>query len=524
MPGLITKSARMELARSIYRDILTERDNWFVFASKTIPWEDEPELPKDSWEEISQVHRDMLFVRKVNPAEVVFLAKRINWESGTTYAVYDHADPSLNTKKYYVLTSANRVFKCISNNNGQPSTVEPSIEEEIELESTADGYRWKFLYKILPEDVNQFLTPDYFPVRYYTGISDFNVNGYVKQISVVDTGTGYINPVVIIEGDGTGAAAVASKTDGSISGVTVVKSGSNYSYATARVVDYNIVNGEVVEGPGVGATLALELTTESLDFDPNTPNQLVSSAAMPGAVQAVVIENHGTGYNNTTTIKLTGDGYGAVLTPIVEFGEIRSVHISSEGQDYTFADVEVIGLGEGAVVRPIVSPYRGHGSNIPQELGANVLGIKTPIENEGIFTENDYYQFGLIKNVRNFDTSHFFDSVGNACYIVGVSESDYALFSLDDKITTSGGGEFVVVFKEINDGEFHVWLQDIVPFITETSVLKNETQQINTPIQINKLTEPQLDKRTGDIFFVKSTESQVRDEQENETFQFYLKF
>jgi hypothetical protein len=518
MPGLITRKARMELARSIYRDILTQRDRWYVFGAKTTPWVDAPIVPADCWEDISQVHRDIIFIRKILPSEVVYLVRRVNWTQGTVYDIYDHTDPTIHTKNYYILTSANRVYKCISNNGGKPSTVEPTSEEAIELVATGDGYKWKFLYTILPQDVTQFLTPEYFPVRYYSSTNSFNLNGYIKTITVTNGGSGYDNPSVLISGDGVGAVAVPTVVDGVITEVTVVEGGSNYSFATASIVD---------NGDGTDAVLEVEITSESLELDPSAPNQQVASVgALPGAIQAAVVISKGTGYvDGATLLRVRGDGHDAALVPSITLGEIRSVEVASEGEGYTFAEVEIVGAGSGAVVRPIVSPFKGHGSNAPQELGANILGIKTTLDDPNLFVGNDYHQFGLIKNVEDMTGNLADVSVGEACYIITVSETDYDLFDTDDVITTSLGGEFIVVQKETDGATYwKIWLCDVIPLIDGSSILTNETQQNSANISINSLTLPTINKRSGEIVFVESIASQMRDPVENETFQLYLKF
>ena len=64
---------------------------------------------------------------------------------------------------FYVVTSDYNVYKVISNNNGANSTV-ATTGTSTNILTTADGYKWKFMYSISASDVNKFVTSD-IPVK-----------------------------------------------------------------------------------------------------------------------------------------------------------------------------------------------------------------------------------------------------------------------------------------------------------------------------------------------------------------------
>ena len=71
--------------------------------------------------------RGMLGAKKIHPGKVRYLIPRYNWTSGTNYAEHDDTDDLWTTeKKFYVLTDEWNVYKCISNNGGNASTIKPN--------------------------------------------------------------------------------------------------------------------------------------------------------------------------------------------------------------------------------------------------------------------------------------------------------------------------------------------------------------------------------------------------------------
>jgi len=95
----------------------------------------------------------------------------------------------------------------------------------------------------------------------------------VEEIEVVVGGSNYTTtPTVVIEGDGTGAQAVATIVNGSIRSVRVVNPGSGYTSATARITG----------GGGSGSTLRVNLQGRTgklriYYFDTNNIKKTVSN-------------------------------------------------------------------------------------------------------------------------------------------------------------------------------------------------------------------------------------------------------
>jgi hypothetical protein len=157
------------------------------------------------------------------------------------------------------------------------------------------------------------------------------------------------------------------------------------------------------------------------EFIPVLENSLVKSAAGDGAIDTVVIENAGTGYNNKeyTDVPIRGDyevngGTQAKCTVKVTSGSIESVTITTAGSKYTFGTIDValipnIGNGVNASLDVVIPPNNGHGADAVRELGAYRLMFASKLETSSAFVDfpNDltYRRVGLVLNPFDFNTT-----------------------------------------------------------------------------------------------------------------------
>jgi hypothetical protein len=157
------------------------------------------------------------------------------------------------------------------------------------------------------------------------------------------------------------------------------------------------------------------------EFIPVLENSLVKSAAGDGAIDTVVIENAGTGYNNKeyTDVPIRGDyavngGTQAKCTVKVTSGSVESVTITTAGSKYTFGTIDValipnIGNGVNASLDVVIPPNNGHGADAIRELGAYRLMFASKLETSSAFVDfpNDltYRRVGLVLNPFDFDTT-----------------------------------------------------------------------------------------------------------------------
>jgi len=255
------------------------------------PDENNPPTPIDSFNYEKEIFDDMISLKRIQSSDVRLVVPRYNWTSGTTYSMYrsnysvDYKANSagenathLYNARYFVVSDY-KVYKCIyngsspSNPNGIASTVAPSGTGTT-IFTTADGYKWKFLYSIGTDDVIKFFTTSYVPVpgAWGVGSSGDPANGVDVKAAAVDgaidtvviknggsgytdnTTTGYTN--VPIRGDwaqngGVQALCTIKVTSGAVSEVTITTPGSGYTYG------YINVNSTEISGIGAPGTQAV---------------------------------------------------------------------------------------------------------------------------------------------------------------------------------------------------------------------------------------------------------------------------
>lgn len=534
MSLLLRQSARVENARSFYRDIYNENDFFYMFASRAISWDDDtsPDIPRDSEFYQSQYRHDMLFVKRIQAADAVLLAPRYDWVTGTIYDQYDDeyatghpaysGATNLANAKFYVVTDDFNVYKCLDNNNNSPSVNKPASTSTDTFELD-DGYIWKFMFQIGAADRTKFLSENYIPVRKVAGAGNpaFDVNGELDSITVTAGGSGYTSaPTVIIEGDGTGAVATATLTGDAVTSVTISSEGRGYSFAFVKFSG----------GGGTGATATATLgSTETPSLQ-----SAVEAAAVSGTLDRIVVTNGGVDYiEGDITIVIKGDGTGAAASATVNnAGTITGVQVTNPGQDYTFVVLEItqtVGAGTGAVLRPIVSPYSGHGGNPPKELFAKNVGLTVSFTSDDfdIITGNEFRQVGIIKNMHTYDeTATYTASIGTPCHVITVSSGDVAKFNLDDTITTDDGGQFTVIQildTDLDGTKETVYLLEVYPGISVSSVLTNVTTG-ESGMAINTIANPEISNHSGEILYIDNRRPITRDANQVETLKVTVNF
>lgn len=229
----------------------------YCFLSRTLPWADElnPPTPTEDQKYLKQVFKNMFVAKAITSNDISGVIERINWTSGESYSYYRddidmHAlEPNGTiTHRFYVKNRYDQVFKCLWNNNGGASTVEPYFEPGTfnanQIFQGADKYKWKYIYTITSGSKLKFMDDAWMPIPLGSNIPNpvqtAAGSGAIEVINVTNSGSNY-NPAnatisVVITGDGTGASANVSVTGNIISDIVVTAAGSNYTYANVSIV------------------------------------------------------------------------------------------------------------------------------------------------------------------------------------------------------------------------------------------------------------------------------------------------
>jgi hypothetical protein len=149
----------------------------------------------------------------------------------------------------------------------------------------------------------------------------------------------------------------------------------------------------------------------STDFMHVSTDSTVSSAAVDGAIDTILIKTAGSGGTNGTHtgVAIRGDGSGGVCSVTVAGGAVTAVTVTTAGSGYTFAyirNADIVSAGatslSGAELDVIIPPKGGHGANAVEELGGHFVMMNTDFtgdesSNSGDFTTaNDFRRVGLL--------------------------------------------------------------------------------------------------------------------------------
>lgn len=287
-------------------------------------------------------------------------------------------------KPMYVITSERNVYKCLSNNNSIPSTVEPrgdytSSNGNI---ATSDGYIWKYMFNIKPS--NKFLTDDWIPVPtsvnqldYGTSIIDV-IDGELTTIVVADKGSGYYeNNVRIIDAFTSGCSILT------LANTTNVAANMAISGAGITVGSY-ITSVGIVEGQP-------QLTLSTPTSSSGGANTQANSAQL------------------TTRIYIDGDGTSTVAAASLNtVGKVDKITVTTIGTGYSRANVFIYGTGSSANARAILDMKYGHGVNPAKELMCNStmvcvrMGEIDTTEEGKIPANTTFRQYGIFVNPHKY--------------------------------------------------------------------------------------------------------------------------
>lgn len=245
MPAIITDKNRIFTAQQVFESLGEADTSLYIFLGKVSPWDDDndPPAPTNTSQTERLAWEDMIGGEIVGAANISHVIRRVDWTSGESYVRFSDKDGDLGIKDYYVMNADFNVYKCIDNNNGGQSLVEPT-GTGTSIITLGDGYKWKYMYTVDTAEALKFQTPNWIPVKQLDADDGSNqwvvqqtaVDGGLHAIDVVAGGSGYTSaPTIIIEGDGVGATATATLNGDVLESIDVVNPGAGYTEATIIV-------------------------------------------------------------------------------------------------------------------------------------------------------------------------------------------------------------------------------------------------------------------------------------------------
>lgn len=351
MSSIVTNEFRVQNAQNFVNDVKTYTH--YITIGKIDDWSTNSRTPLNTREAQIYNWNSMIGGKQILSNRISLVIPRIDWTYGTTYTMYDDTNEELDISSFYVVTDEANVYKCLYNNDGQPSTVKPTGTNTSNI-ILSDGYIWKFMYNISIEESNNFMTNNFMPVKTLLEddgsiqwtIQESAVSGSIDVIKVEENGSGYTEaPTVTIVGDGEGATAVASIEDGIVTKIQMTANGSGYTYAQV-----------ILEGGGFtqAATARVILSPEG-GHGSDPANELIGRQVMLGATlnadedQKLPITNDFRIITVLRDPKITGDPeYTEDYTIPTVFNELTRITLS-EGYTGEFnLDDTITGMSSGA--------------------------------------------------------------------------------------------------------------------------------------------------------------------------------
>jgi len=226
-----------------------------------------PLTPVDSVQDEFYYFDDLLAAKRVTSSDVSYAIPRRNWATGTVYDYYRHdygnritgttttqtSDSGASTlwdSTFYVLSSANHVYKCLDNNSGANSTVEPT-GTDVTILATGDGYKWKYMYSLSAAQQTNFLSTDFMAVATDSTVSSAATDGAINVVKIKTAGTGGTDGThtgIAIRGDGSSGTVSVTISSGAVTAVTVTNAGSGYTFGYITVADIITAGGTGLSG------------------------------------------------------------------------------------------------------------------------------------------------------------------------------------------------------------------------------------------------------------------------------------
>jgi hypothetical protein len=261
-------------------------------------------------------------------------------------------------------------------------------------------------------------------------------------------------------------------------------------------IGYTNANIQVVDSSGSGALITANFNFGNVD----TLQANVELLSVVGTIDSMIVLDGGSGYG-VATVEVRGDGVGCVATANVNGGKVVSIDIVNPGYGYTWTDIVIGGNGSGAIVRAIMSPIGGHGSNAVDELNANSIMFYSSISRDtikGLNITNDYRKAGLLRNIREFGSSNRFnEDVGSGCVLI-TGSFDKTKLQYDQLLV-----QINETYKQYRIVEY-TDTQILISVFNNFTILPGDT--LITPegytIEVTNVEERTIDQFSGDFLFL----------------------
>jgi len=339
-----------------------------------------------------------IFGLKLAANDYTFMAHLRVWQQNTMYDRYDDI-VEMSQANFYVMiepeveSGTYEVFKCISNNRNSASTIRPQVNLTINqldgIYSLSDGYIWKYMGSIPNSAYRKFSAKGFVPIFRNTQVESIAHTGinYMEVLNP-DLNRGY------------------ERKTGTVAGT--IRDALEYQITCSQTIS---------QLPDYYKNMSLYV--EKLDGGADT-FRILSSRYISTNNMSVVLEGideftpSASDYTEILpTVAITGTGAGAKAIPVFDATNTRieMIRILKTGDDYVNASAEIVNPSFFSetnpnrsdikcLLRPVIAPLGGHGSNIVKELFSKTIGVSSGITSASpslVPPTNTYCKILLVK-------------------------------------------------------------------------------------------------------------------------------
>lgn len=492
----LTLAFRADCLRQFVTDVIDH--SYYFFYSKYTPWDDDTSPPSVSLGQYGSFYgpwSELFYGKKVRPEDIAYVFKRTNWTLGTVYDVYDDRLTNPDEANFYVVTDERKVYKCLSNARGAPSTSKPTSTVTTPF-TLGDGYTWKYMFTVSEFQQTKHASTDRYPVMANTIVEGAAVNGSIE--------------VVLLDVSGNNWIAHHTGTVTQVQNSTLLRISSDAATVNGIYAESSFF---VSSGDGAGG-----LATITNYVSNGAGNFVMISPELPNTA-------FGDGYVISPRVHLTGDGTGFKAYSIVNTAtaEVDRIVVLNPGQDYSTAEAKLIaanGVGNDthSSIHAVISPPGGHGSDPVGELYCYAVSLWSHVSNTAsVPASADFRTVGLLR-----DPIAANGQIMTAAEFNAFTNLELSFFSgslVDDEVIENQDGSTGTVFFQNSTHAYVVGMSG--QFAVSDSITGQTSGATATITAINT---PEVRVNTGRILHVTHVSPVVRSAVSSENLKLTVKF
>ena len=523
MTAIVSSNFRVTNANNFKEDV--QNSNVYVAIGRADAWslttadnvDGTPFTPNDHLEDQNNARRQFIGLQKLTSADVSHVVKRYDWTTGRAYVAWDSDDANIYDKEFYVLTNEFKVYKCLRNNNGGQSTVQPT-HTTADPVNLSDGYTWKYMYSITTADSEKFLTNAYMPVKTVP---------LTVEVTVAAAGANNQTKILLTQ------ASNDIKVGHRVKNASGQDLGDVASIAGAELT----LGGNLAQAVSVGDLLTLDFATLgeastalSTDYTQYKAQLDSLNSNEAGGIERIEVLTGGAGYDSAPTVTIVGDGTGATVASAdvtIASNVITAIDIgtstsgSSHGTNYRVATVEFSGGTPETVAtaRVVIAPSEGHGVDPVSELGAFLVSLNTQLEGSGggdLTVGNDFRQISILKNPRVYNSTPYAGGLATAATLNPLPAlnitggGDVTDFSVDDVITSASGAKAFVAYVDGSGSNNKIYyyqnektgFKNFTPGTSETLTAQDGAG--GSTFKATSISNEEVDRSSGEFLFLEN--------------------